>query len=115
MEQVETRRANDPEDLETLAPIVGWSFGGGTSRALDWLRSAGAAHVRVARVKGRIIGGLVEIPMGQWFGGQSVPMLGLAGVAIAPEARGKGLALSMVRETLRSAATGGKATAAERC
>jgi len=112
MEQVETRRAGDPEDLETLAPIVGWAFGGGTSRALDWLRSAGASHVRVARVKGRIIGGLVEIPMGQWFGGQSVPMLGLAGVAIAPEARGKGLALSMVRETLRAARQQGVAISA---
>jgi len=112
MEQLETRRAANPEDLETLAPIVGWAFGGGTSRALDWLRSAGVAHVRVARVKGRMIGGLVEIPMGQWFGGQSVPMLGLAGVAIAPEARGKGLALGMVLETLRAARQQGVAISA---
>jgi predicted acetyltransferase len=103
MGEIETRRAGDPEDLETLAPIVGWAFGGGTSRALEWLRTAGAPNVRIARLNGRVQGGLVEIPMGQWFGGQSVPMLGLAGVAIAPEARGQGLALGLVRDTLRAA------------
>jgi predicted acetyltransferase len=101
--EIETRRAADPEDLETLAPIVGWAFGGGTSRALEWLRTAGAAHVRVACAQGKLCGGLVEIPMGQWFGGQSVPTLGLAGVAIAPEARGRGLALALLRDTLRAA------------
>jgi predicted acetyltransferase len=99
---LETRRA-EPEELEALAPIVGWAFGGGTSRALDWLRAAGASHVRVASLARRVVGGLVEIPMGQWFGAQSVPTLGLAGVAIAPEARGQGLALGLLRDTLRSA------------
>jgi predicted acetyltransferase len=103
MSEVQTRRAADPEDLENLAPIVGWAFGGGTSRALEWLRGGGAAHVRVASRGGKLCGGLLEIPMGQWFGGQSVPTLGLAGVAIAPEARGQKLALSLVRDTLRAA------------
>jgi predicted acetyltransferase len=41
--------------------------------------------------------------MGQWFGGRSVPTLGLAGVAIPPELRGQGLALGLVRAALRSA------------
>jgi predicted acetyltransferase len=103
MREVETRRAVDPGDLEALAPIVGWAFGGGTTRALDWLRAAGLAQVRIASVGGVISGGLVEIPMGQWFGGQSVPTLGLAGVAIAPEARGHGVGLELLRRTLRSA------------
>lgn len=103
MSEVETRRATDPQDLENLAPIVGWAFGGGTPRALDWLRGAGVSHVRVASLGGKLCGGLLEVPMGQWFGGQSVPTLGLAGVAIAPEARGQKLALALVRDTLRAA------------
>jgi predicted acetyltransferase len=103
MREIETRRASDSSDLEALAPIVGWSFGGGSARALDWLRSAGVAQVRVACVRGAIAAGLVEIPMGQWFGGQAVPTLGLAGVAVAPEARGQGLALALLRTTLRAA------------
>jgi len=109
MREIETRRATDPEDLEALAPIVGWAFGGGTGRALDWLRGSGASHVRVACLEGRVSGGLLEIPMGQWFGGKSVPTLGLAGVAIAPEARGQGLALSLLRATLREARARGVA------
>lgn len=103
MSEVETRRAADPDDLESLAPIVGWAFGGGAPRALDWLRGAGASHVRVASLGGKLCGGLLEIPMGQWFGGQSVPTLGLAGVAIAPEARGQKIGLALVRDTLRAA------------
>jgi predicted acetyltransferase len=109
MREIETRCATDPEDLEALAPIVGWAFGGGTSRALDWLRVSGAPHVRVACLEGRVSGGLLEIPMGQWFGGKSVPTLGLAGVAIAPEARGQGLALSLLRATVREARARGVA------
>lgn len=109
MWEIETRRATDPEDLEALAPIVGWAFGGGTSRALDWLRVSGATQVRVACLQGRVSGGLLEIPMGQWFGGKSVPTLGLAGVAVAPEARGQGVALSLLRATLREARARGVA------
>jgi len=109
MREIETRRATDPDDLEALAPIVGWAFGGGTSRALDWLRVSGAPQVRVACLEGRVSGGLLEIPMGQWFGGKSVPTLGLAGVAIAPEARGQGLALGLLRATLREARAAGVA------
>ena len=109
MREIETRRATDPDDLEALAPIVGWAFGGGTSRALDWLRGSGAPQVRVACLDGRVSGGLLEIPMGQWYGGKSVPTLGLAGVAIAPEARGQGLALGLLRATLREARARGVA------
>jgi hypothetical protein len=31
-----------------------------------------------------VLGGLVEIPMGQFYGGRSVSNVGLAGVAVAP-------------------------------
>jgi predicted acetyltransferase len=46
---------------------------------------------------------LLEVPMGQWFSGRRLPVLGIAGVAIAPEARGQGVALGMMKATLRSA------------
>jgi predicted acetyltransferase len=103
MLQVETRIAADPADLEALAPIQAWAFGTNTARALARLNNAAAGTVRVACVGGVVLGGLIEIPMGQWFGGQSVPMLGIAGVAIAAEARAQGLALALLRDALRSA------------
>src|SRR5688572_32537597 len=43
----------------------------------------------------------VEIPMGQFYGGRSVSNLGVAGVAVAPEARGGRVALDLVLSSLR--------------
>lgn len=103
MRPLETSRANGDADLEELAHTVSWAFGGGYKRALTWLSESGFEHVRLARRDGRVIAGLVEVPMGQWFGGQSVPTLGLAGVSVAPEARGHGVALGLVRAALVAA------------
>ena len=103
MRELQTALATGDADLEALAPSVSWAFGDTTSGALDWLKRAGRQHVRIARQGATIVGGLVEVPMGQWFGGQSVSTMGLAGVAVAPEARGQGIALELVRQTLRSA------------
>jgi predicted acetyltransferase len=52
---------------------------------------------------------LLEIRMGQWLGGRSVSNLGLAGVAVAPEARGDRVALELVSESLRAARRAGTA------
>ena len=41
--------------------------------------------------------------MGQYFGGRSVKLLGIAGVAVAPEDRGRGYAKRMMRECVRAA------------
>jgi predicted acetyltransferase len=91
------------DDLETLGGILGWSFGFDPLDARVWLELGGTSNVRVARRGGRVLGGLLEIPMGQWFGGRSVPVLGVAGVGVAPEARGERVALSLVLDTLRGA------------
>lgn len=95
--------ARGDDELETLGGILGWSFGFDPADARIWLEHGGTGNVRVARRGGRVIGGLLEIPMGQWFGGRSVPMLGVAGVGVAPEARGEGVALSLMLDTLRGA------------
>ncbi len=102
MTELQTALSTDAADLEALAPIVAWAFGDSASGALEWLKRAGSESVRVARDGARVVGGLVEVPMGQWFGGESVPMLGLAGVAVAPEERGRGLAIALVQQALRA-------------
>jgi predicted acetyltransferase len=103
MLQVETRISEEPSDLEALAAIEAWAFGTTAGGSLAWLKNAGPGSVRVACMGGVVRGGLIEVPMGQWFGGKSVPMLGIAGVAIAAEERGRGLALELLRAALRSA------------
>jgi predicted acetyltransferase len=99
-------------DLDELARVVGWSFGDLAQGAAKWLESAGLDNLRVVRQKGRVVGGLGIIPMGQWFGGSSVSTLGIAGVAVAPEARGRGIALSLMRTTLAEARKNGVALSA---
>jgi predicted acetyltransferase len=88
------------DDLPELARLVSHAFAGPLEGAAEWLRAAGLQHVRVLREGGRPVASLLRIPMGQYFGGRSVPMMGVAGVAVAPEARGRGLARRIMRQGL---------------
>lgn len=112
MTSLETHLARGSSELAELAPIVGWAFGTRTEDALKWLLKAGAWNVRIARDAGRVVGGLTEVPMGQWFGARSVKCLGLAGVAIDAESRGRGYARALLVETLREARARGFALSA---
>jgi predicted acetyltransferase len=105
------RRAQS-SDLEELARAGAWAFGMTAERASAMLASAGLEHTRVAHRDGRLVGGLIVIPMGQWFGGKSVPMLGAAGVTVTPEARGRGIARSLMRATFVEARADGVALSA---
>jgi predicted acetyltransferase len=95
-------------DIPALARLIHFAFASPVEGAAAWLRSNGVENLRVVRPRGAPdsppIGTLMRIPMGQHFGGRSVPMTGIAGVAVAPEARGGGLALGMMRAAIRAIA-----------
>jgi predicted acetyltransferase len=57
--------------------------------------------VRVAEERGALAGALRIHRFGHFFGGRSVPAVGIGGVAVAPEARGRRVAERLVVETLR--------------
>lgn len=99
-------------DVGALAQILAWAFGFSPADAAAWLTQSGLENVRAARRGAQVVGGLLEIPMGQWFGGRSVPMRGLAGVAVTPAARGSGVAVGLVREALACARAEGVALSA---
>ncbi len=90
------------QDLERLARFESQAFNYSAEASLEWLR---AQHewggVRVARRGGRVVGGLVRIPMAQFFGGRAVSMDGVAGVAISPTERGRGVAKQLMGTTLK--------------
>ena len=86
-----------------LHDIVGHAFGLQPEDVARWFAFAGQEHVRAFLRDGTVVGGLLEAPMAQFFGGKSVSMLGVAGVAIAPTERGQGLAARMMVEMLRAA------------
>ncbi|MEM9487791.1 MAG: GNAT family N-acetyltransferase [Myxococcota bacterium] len=93
-------KAQDAEERARFAPIAAVSFGATVEQVQKWLDS-NAKNVRVVRRHGAVVGGLILIPMGQFFGGRRVSMTGVAGVAVAPEYRGRGVATAMMRSAVK--------------
>ncbi|PIE66435.1 MAG: hypothetical protein CSA24_00105 [Deltaproteobacteria bacterium] len=92
-----------------LAAVVGSArCAPGPAGVEGWMASLGHDNLRVLRGRrGRIEAGLGLVPMGQWFGGRRVATVGLAAVAAAPEARGRGRSVALVAAALREARRGG--------
>jgi predicted acetyltransferase len=107
MRALEIRAPENDDALGEFAPIVGWAFNDTPENSLRWLQRSKLEDLRLARSGGRVVGGLAQIPMGQWFGGQRVSTLGIAGVAVAASARGSGVALGMMSFVLDEARRAG--------
>jgi predicted acetyltransferase len=106
--QVRLEGMNAEPDLQPVTRLLLHAFAGTAEGIAEWLKNAGYEHMRVVRGAGGAPEAcLLRIPMGQYFGGRAVPMLGIAGVGTAPEARGQGLARSMMREAMVEAARDG--------
>jgi predicted acetyltransferase len=102
-----TRYAESDEDRARFAKTLSWSFGSNEETSRSWLVRPGMDHVRLGFSDRELVAGLAEIRMGQWFGGRRVPTLGIAGVAVRPEARGQGHARTLMRDTLVTARSDG--------
>jgi predicted acetyltransferase len=90
------------DDVAAVARLVRICFAGTPAGVSTWMEEAGRQHIRVMRsASGTPEACLLRIPMGQYFGGCSIPMVGIAAVGVAPEARGTGLARTMMSEALR--------------
>src|SRR4051812_41792516 len=88
-------------DWARLGDVLSHAFGFPAPDAQEWFARAGRDNLRALRRGQTVIGGLLEIPMGQYFGGRSVSTLGVAGVAIVGEERGRGVATQMMVSMLR--------------
>lgn len=101
-------RVTEP-DLPALARLLHLAFALEMESAEKWLRDAGLEHVRGVRADAGAppAACLLRIPMGQHFGGRSVSMLGIAGVAASPETRGRGVAKGMMASAMREGAADG--------
>lgn len=94
--------------------MITHGFAGTLEGSEQWIRASGLQHLRVVRESEHVAPSacMLRIPMAQYFGGRSVSMLGVAGVATAPEARGRGLGRRMMAEVVREAARDGFAITA---
>jgi predicted acetyltransferase len=93
-------------DVTSISDVLGEAFGTRVEEVPGWLERAGFEHVRVLENGKRVAAALLTIPMGQFFGGRSVPMVGIAGVGTDAIHRGRGLATELLTETLRELADG---------
>lgn len=102
MSSISTFDVARDEDLEPLGDLLAHAFGFPVADAAGWFARSGRDNVLVARDRAGLVGGMILVPMGQFFGGSSVPMIGLAGVGIAPERRGGGAGAAMMVEAIRT-------------
>ena len=84
-----------------LGTIISQCFNSQIGNWPDYVQRVGKTNLRTICHGEQVVGGLALYPMGQWFGGQSVPIIGFAAVGIAPEARGSGAAKTLLIETLQ--------------
>ncbi len=105
---IEYRPMRDPaQETARVSHIITRAFGGPEDRVPKWLERLGHTNVRLVEAtmpgakQRHVHGTLLFISMGQYFGGRSVPMIGIAGVAVSPEARGRGVATAMMEHALR--------------
>lgn len=105
-------RTAEPADLDTLVRHRVLAFHVGPDQARDHVLHNGLEHCRVYEEHGAAVASLLVVPMGQRWGGRSVPCHGIAGVAVPPEHRGRGVATRMMRAWLTEAAAAGVATSA---
>lgn len=91
-------RSLDPDDLDALGDLKLQAFGGPRQEmALD--RLTVPPERTVAAYDGsRLVGTVSVYDYRQWFGGRAVPCGGVAGVTIAADQRGKGLARTLLGE-----------------
>jgi predicted acetyltransferase len=86
-------------ELREYAALMAQAFAIAPDRALEWARDKGAEQIRLLRGNG-VEAGLALYRFGQFFGGNSVPAWGVAGVAVRPELRSHGRAVELMRRLL---------------
>jgi predicted acetyltransferase len=89
------------EDIQQLGYILEQCFIMSSGDSDTYVKRIGLENFRVIYREQKVAGGLAIIPMGQWWGGQSVAMGGIAAVGIAPEYRGDGAAIALIQHMLQ--------------
>ena len=98
----ETFRPARPDELEDVARLEAHSFptpGRGPRWWIDFLSNGphgGLESLWVAEEAGRLVGACQLLWLRQWVAGVALPVMGLAGVAISPTHRRRGLAQRML-------------------
>lgn len=112
MAQFEYSTLAHPQDIQQLEHILEQCFISALGGEEAYINMIGVENFRIIRRLEQVAGGLATLDMGQWWGGQRVPMTGIAVVGIAPEYRGSGAAIALMQHTLKELYDRGIATSA---
>lgn len=89
-----------PDDIQAMDKVLEQALIFAVGSMAPWTQAIGHEHMRVVRQGERVVAGLGVIPFGHWFGGRVVPTGGVTAVGVAPDKRGSGVGLWMLREML---------------
>jgi predicted acetyltransferase len=104
------------DQVPQMAALIAESFNLPQPQSQTWIERSGVENWRALfDDQSGLVGGLMRIPMAQWFGGQAVSMTGLAGVAVSPVGRGKRQGQQLIRNCLEEMWEEGTALSALYC
>jgi predicted acetyltransferase len=102
---IEVGVPRDRAELEGWARATTEAFPMPPAReGFEWLERYEPADIRVVKVRGQVAGGAGFIPMGQYFGGRAVPMVGVHAVAVLPEYRGTSAGSALMKAAVEEMA-----------
>ncbi|WP_371817175.1 enhanced intracellular survival protein Eis [Myxococcus sp. CA051A] len=99
----------DEQELSAVADILMHAYAMTPADCLAWRQRLDARDLRLLRDGGKVAGTLVSIRKGQWFGGRSVPVVGVGGVGVSPLHRGQGTATRLMTRLVQEARESGAA------
>ncbi|WP_208641374.1 GNAT family N-acetyltransferase [Micromonospora arborensis] len=101
------------DDLDAAWELGRFAFGSDSQRPASTSTAVpGLTRYGAFDDAGRLVGKAVDLHHDQWWTGRAMPAADVAGVAVAPEARGRGVARAMLTALLRGAHERGAAISA---
>ncbi|MCP3101127.1 GNAT family N-acetyltransferase [Myxococcus sp. K15C18031901] len=91
----------DEREVAAVIDILMHSYAMTPEDCEGWKKRQDLGNLRLLREKGQVGATLGLLRMGQWYGGRSVPVIGVGGVGVHPLHRGQGTATRLMRHLLR--------------
>ncbi|MBZ4409999.1 GNAT family N-acetyltransferase [Myxococcus sp. XM-1-1-1] len=99
----------DEQEISAVSDILMHAYAMTPADCAAWRQRLDSNDLRLLREGGKVAGTLVSIRKGQWFGGRSVPVVGVGGVGVSPVHRGQGTASRLMTRLVQEARASGAA------